>query len=58
MSRILWCGSHLAHARPVLERQLGAEDFFVTAGPELNRWSAGGGRYRVEGSRWGQFVRP
>jgi len=52
--RILWCGgSHLAHARPVLERQLEAEDFFVTAGPELNRWSAEGGRYRVEGSRVG-----
>ena len=54
MSRILWCGgSHLAHAKPVLERQLGAEDFFVTAGPELNRWSAEGGRYEVEGSRVG-----
>ena len=52
MSRILWCGgSHLAHAKPVLERQLGARDFFVTAGPELNRWSAEGGRYRVEGSK-------
>ena len=54
MSRILWCGgSHLAHARPVLERQLGAQDFFVTAGPELNRWSAAGGRYQVEDSRVG-----
>ena len=54
MTRILWCGgSHLAHAKPVLERQLGAREFFVTAGPELNRWSANGGRYRVDGSRVG-----
>lgn len=54
MTRILWCGgSHLAHAKPVLMRLLGAQDFFVTAGPELNRWSAKGGRYQVKGSRVG-----
>ena len=51
MSRILWCGgSHLAHARPVLERQLEAKNFYITAGPELNRWSSEGGRYQVNGS--------
>ena len=52
MKRLLWCGgSHLAHARGhILQRWPNAEnDFYVTAGPDNNRWSAGGGRYPVQG---------
>ena len=53
MKRLLWCGgSHLAHARGhILQRWPDAEnDFYVTAGPDNNRWSAGGGRYPVQGT--------